>query len=120
MRKLCALAALLLAGCDAGPVPRAAMDQIELAYIQGKVFGDQAVECVSKTVEAAPYVACRPFGAKAVAHLWLYEGEQLQALNGPARAAYEARLSGKPGLGLLPLQVASSTNTGAVFEAFTR
>lgn len=120
MRKLCALAALLLAGCDAGPVPRAAMDQIELAYIQGKVFGDQAVECVSKTVEARPYVACRPFGANGVAHLWLYEGEQLQALNGPARGAYEERLRAKPGLALLPLEAANSTNVGAVFEAFTR
>lgn len=120
MRKLCVLVALLLAGCEAGPVPRATMDQIELAYIQGKVFGDQPVECVSKTVEALPYVACRPFGAKAVAHLWLYQAEQLHALNGPARAAYDARLQGKPGVNLLPLQAASSTNTGAVFEAFTR
>lgn len=121
MRKLFAMAAaLLLAGCEAGPVPRAAMDQLELAYIQGKVFGEQPVECVSKTVADRPYAACRPAGAKAVAHLWLYEGERLQALNGPARAAFEGRLRDKPGLALLPLEVATATDTAAVFDAFTR
>ncbi len=121
MRKLFTMAAvLLLAGCEAGPVPRAAMDQLELAYIQGKAFGDQPVECVSKTVDGTPYAACRPHGAQAVAHLWLYDGDRLHALNGPARAAYEERLRGKPGLGLLPLEAAAATDTAAVFNAFTR
>lgn len=121
MRKLYMMAAaLLLGGCDTGSVPSAAMDQIELAYLQGKVFNEQPVECVSQSVNGRAYVACRPFGAKAVAHLWLYDGERLHALNGPARGAYESRLRGKPGLSLLPLEVATATDTAAVFDAFTR
>jgi hypothetical protein len=102
--------------------PSAAIDRITLIYLNHKIYPNGSVECDSKVIGNRSMIGCwnLTLNGKSAPHIWLYEANKFQSVNGSARQLAEGKFSKESDVTVVKLPLPSDINVGSAVEAFTK